>query len=333
MTLSDHKQKSEQEAFLLKVRKLRKFFLLKKRTLLKSGGSVQALCDINFEVSNGETLALVGESGSGKTTIARIIMRLIEPDEGDVFFEGKSILDVKGKSLFELRQKIQMIFQDPYSSLNPHKTVAQIIAEPLRIHKICRRKDVRDRIVELLESVGLTSGHLKHYPHEFSGGQRQRIGIARALTVKPNLIVCDEPVSALDVSVRAQILNLLAELQENFKLTYIFIGHDLSVVRHVSNRVAVIYLGKIVEIAPTTRFYAHPLHPYSEALISATPVADPQSQVERIVLSGDIPSSIAPPPGCRFHTRCFIAEKICSQEEPPLTESSSGHFVSCFKRS
>lgn len=328
----DSAQSVIQNGTLLQVRKLKKFFPVKKGAFSRTIGYVQAVCGIDFDVRRQETLALVGESGSGKTTAARILVRLEEPDEGEVLFEGRNILECKGKYLRRLRREIQMIFQDPYSSLNPHLTAEQIIGEPLRIHNICPRRELKDRIVDLLGKVGITADYVKRYPHEFSGGQRQRIGIARALTMSPKLIVCDEPVSALDVSVRAQILNLLQELQENLGLTYIFVGHDLSVVRHVSDVVAVMYLGKIVETARTERFYTNPLHPYSEALLSATPIANPQSKKKRIVLSGDIPSPMDPPSGCRFRTRCPIAEDVCLQEEPHLKESSPGHWVACHFR-
>jgi oligopeptide transport system ATP-binding protein len=314
---------------LLEVRKLQKFFPVRKGAFSRTIGYVQAVCGIDFNVRRQQTLALVGESGSGKTTTARILLRLEEPDEGEVLFEGRNILEYKRESLRRLRREIQMIFQDPYSSLNPHRTAEQIIGEPLRIHNICPRRELKDRIVNLLGKVGITADYVKRYPHEFSGGQRQRIGIARALTMNPKLIVCDEPVSALDVSVRAQILNLLQELKESLGLTYIFVGHDLSVVRHVSDVVAVMYLGKIVEMAPTERFYGSPFHPYSEALLSATPIANPHLKKKRIVLSGDIPSPMDPPSGCRFRTRCPIAEDVCSREEPHLKESSHGHWVAC----
>lgn len=317
---------------ILEVRNLKKSFPVRKSTIFKTNRFIQAVRGINFKAQKSKTLSIVGESGSGKTTTARIILHLEQPDEGEVFFEGKNILNRKGKALQKLRREIQMIFQDPYSSLNPRKTVGQLISEPLKIHKICPGKRVKDRTVELLESVGLSSDIISNYPHEFSGGQRQRIGIARALTVNPKLIICDEPVSALDVSVRAQILNLLVELQESFGYSYIFIGHDLSVIKHVSHQVAVMYMGKIVELAPVNRFYANPLHPYSEALLSATPSINPKLKKKRIVLPGDVPSPLDPPAGCSFFTRCLIADKICSEQEPLLNEDSSGHFVACHLR-
>lgn len=332
MTRGDSSQEPLQNKTLLEVCKLKKFFPVKKGAFSRTIGYIQAVYGINFKVRRRETLALVGESGCGKTTTARILLRLEEPDEGEVLFEGKNILDFKGESLQSLRREIQMIFQDPYSSLNPHMTAGQIIGEPLRIHNICPRKDLKNQIVELLEKVGLTADSVKRYPHEFSGGQRQRIGIARALTMNPKLIVCDEPVSALDVSVRAHILNLLQELQESLGLAYIFVGHDLSVVRHVSNDVAVMYMGKFVEMAPTNWLYSNPLHPYSEALLSSSPIPDPESKKERIILSGDVPSPMDPPGGCRFHTRCPLAKEICSNEEPPLEESNAGHLVACHFR-
>ncbi len=318
-----------QNGKFLVVRNLRKFFPVKKGVFSKTVAYIQAVDGVNFEVRRGETLGLVGESGCGKTTTARLLLRLEKPDKGKILFEGKNILEYKDKHSRALRREIQMIFQDPYSSLNPYKTVKQIISEPLRIHNICPRKELKDRIVELLEKVGLPTDYINRYPHELSGGERQRIGIARALTVNPKLIVCDEPVSALDVSIRSQIINLLIELQEHLGLTYILIAHDLSVVEYVSDWVTVMYIGKIVEMAPTVQFYSNPLHPYSEALLSATPIADPIVKKKRIVLSGGVPSPINPPSGCRFHTRCRLAKGVCSRVEPSLKESSPGHWVAC----
>ncbi|UCE40375.1 MAG: ATP-binding cassette domain-containing protein [Candidatus Aminicenantes bacterium] len=317
---------------LLDVKNLRKSFPVRKGVFARVRGLVEAVSNISFKVRQGQTLALIGESGSGKTTVARILLRLEEPDGGEVYFQGRNILDIKGRALLDLRRDIQMIFQDPFSSLNPYMTVGQIIGESLRVHKIHSRKEVKNCVQEILEKVGLTQDLYSRYPHEFSGGQRQRIGIGRALTLNPQLIVCDEPVSALDVSVRAQILNLLQDLQETLGLTYIFVGHDLSVIRHVSHEVAVMYMGKIVEMAFASVFFFGPLHPYSEALQSAAPIPDPEARKRRTLLSGDVPNLFSLPPGCRFHTRCPLTKDICSQEEPRLKESSPGHSVACHFR-
>ena len=320
------------DAILLNVRNLKKSFPVRKGAFARIRGLVEAVSGISFKVRQGQTLALIGESGSGKTTVARILLRLEEPDGGEVYFQGRNILDIKGRALLDLRRDIQMIFQDPFSSLNPYMTAGQIIGESLRVHKIHPWKEVKNRVQEILEKVGLPQDFYSRYPHEFSGGQRQRIGIGRALTLNPQLIVCDEPVSALDVSVRAQILNLLQDLQDTLGLTYIFVGHDLSVIRHVSHEVAVMSMGKIVEIASASVFFFGPLHPYSEALLSAAPVPDPEARKKRILLSGDVPSLLSSPPGCRFHTRCPLYRDICSQEEPRLKESSPGHSVACHFR-
>jgi oligopeptide transport system ATP-binding protein len=291
--------------------------------------------DVSFEIDAGETMGLVGESGCGKSTTGRCVLRLIEPTAGEIWFEGRNVTRLKGKALSMLRRNMQIIFQDPYASLNPRMAAGAIIGEALTIHKLAKtRAQFDDRVVELLQLVGLNADHLRRYPHEFSGGQRQRIGIARALAVSPRLIVCDEPVSALDVSIQAQIVNLLADLQEEFRLAYLFIAHDLAVVRHISTRVAVMYLGRIVELAPAEELYGNPRHPYTEALLSAVPMPDPTARRQRIRLEGEIPNPIHPPPGCCFHPRCPIRElPLCSLERPPLKQTTEGHWLACHLRS
>lgn len=314
---------------LLEVRNLKKYFPVTKGFFSKVVGHVKAVDNISFDIKEGETLGLVGESGCGKTTASRVILRLIEPTGGEVSFNGNDVFSFKGAKLRQFRKDVQIIFQDPYSSLNPRLTVGNIIAEGIGAHKIATGAKKKEMVGELLEKVGLSAGYYNRYPHEFSGGQRQRIAIARALSLNPRLIICDEPVSALDVSIQAQILNLLSKLKKELDLSYLFITHDLSVVEHVSDRIATMYLGEIVEIAATGEFYSGPLHPYTAALLSANPSPDPSKRSKPIILKGDVPSSIEPPPGCRFHTRCPVAEEICAVEWPEPKDVSPGHMVRC----
>jgi oligopeptide transport system ATP-binding protein len=319
---------------LLRVEGLVKNFSVRGGFLSREVEVVHAVDGVSFDINPGETLGLVGESGSGKSTTGRCILRLIEPTAGEVWFEGHNVTALSPSALRSLCRDMQIIFQDPFASLNPRMTVRAIIGEALTIHGLAKSKqEYEARIVELLETVGLKADHMSRFPHEFSGGQRQRIGIARALAVEPKLIVCDEPVSALDVSIQAQVINLLEDLQEKFGLTYLFIAHDLSVVEHISTRVAVMYLGRIVEIASSHDLYVTPLHPYTEALLSAVPIPDPTAKRGRIMLQGEVPSSMRPPPGCHFHTRCPIRKlPLCSTEVPALLEKRPGHWVACHLR-
>ncbi len=319
---------------LLRVVRLTKQFPLKGGLFGRQAGSVHAVDGVDFEIGHGETLGLVGKSGCGKSTTGRCVLRLIEPSSGEIHFEGKDVRRLAADELRTLRRDIQIIFQDPYASLNPRMNVGATIGEALIIHRLTKtRRQLEERVVELLETVGLQADHMGRYPNEFSGGQRQRIGIARALAVEPKLIVCDEPVSALDVSIQAQIINLLEDLQQKFGLAYLFIAHDLSVVEHISRRVAVMYLGRIVETAAARDLYASPLHPYTEALLSAVPIPDPKVKRQRIRLAGEVPSPIHPPKGCHFHTRCPIAQfPKCSRETPALKQSADGHWVACHFR-
>ncbi len=292
-------------------------------------GDVKAVDDVSFEVFEGETLGIVGESGCGKSTTGRLLMRLLEPTEGVIEFEGKMISELSNNEMRKARRDIQMIFQDPYASLNPRHNIGKILEEPLIVHGMGNSKERKQKVLELLQIVGLNEYHIKRYPHQFSGGQRQRIGIARALMTNPRLIIADEPVSALDVSIQAQVLNLMQTLQKELKLTYIFISHDLGVVRHISNRVGVMYLGKLVELTASENLYAEPLHPYTQALLSSVPVPDPTFEREQLILSGDIPSASNPPSGCTFHTRCPFKMEECSQVVPKMQEVKSGHYVAC----
>lgn len=318
---------------LVSIQNLKKHYSIGKTLFGNTTKWLKAVDGISLEVGKGETVGLVGESGCGKSTLGRMVVGLLEPTDGEVYFEGRPLLE-KGRNKRDLGRKIQMVFQDPYASLNPRMTVANIIAEPLHLHHMGTHSERRKRVDELLERVGLSAAHGSRYPEEFSGGQRQRIGIARALALNPQLIVCDEPVSALDVSIQAQILNLLKDIQEENGLSYIFIAHGLQAVKHISNRIVVMYLGKVMEISETDMLFERPLHPYTQALISAVPEPDPTIRDrERIILKGDLPSPANPPVGCRFHTRCPIATERCKQEEPPLEEVTPGRWAACFYHS
>jgi oligopeptide/dipeptide ABC transporter ATP-binding protein len=317
---------------LLEVNNLKKYFPIRGGILSRVVANVKAVEDVSLTVKRGEVVGLVGESGSGKTTAGRAILRLIEPTSGEVKFEGTDITKISKGQMREYRKEMQIIFQDPFASLNPRMTVGDIVGEAMVIHKLARGKDKEEKVASLLEKVGLSPNHIRRYPHEFSGGQRQRIGIARALAVSPKLIVADEPVSALDVSIQAQVVNLLQDLKEELGLTLLFIAHDLAVVEYISDKVVVMYLGRVMEIAPAKELYRNPVHPYTQALLSAVPIPDPMVKRERVLLQGDIPSPINPPSGCVFRTRCPIAVKECADVVPPLEEVSPGHFKACIRR-
>jgi oligopeptide/dipeptide ABC transporter ATP-binding protein len=314
---------------LLEVRNLKKYFPIKKGVFSRTWEQVRAVDGVSFSLKRGETLGLVGESGCGKTTVGRSILRLIEPTAGQITFNDQNMLELEREELRKVRASLQIIFQDPFSSLDPRMNVGQIIAEPIRNHLKISRTETRNRVAYLMDRVGLHPEHINRYPHEFSGGQRQRIGIARALALNPLAIICDEPVSALDVSIQAQVINLLAQLQEQMNLSYLFIAHDLSVVEHISDRVAVMYLGRIVELATDKELYQNPLHPYTKALLSAVPIPDPETQRKKILLQGDVPSPMNPPSGCSFHTRCPERKEMCARQEPTLEDAGDGHWVAC----
>jgi len=317
---------------LVRVKNLKKHFPITRGIIIqRQVGAVHAVDGVSFDIVQGETLGLVGESGCGKTTAGRTILQLYTPTDGEVLFEGVDLTDLGREELRQMRRRMQMIFQDPFASLNPRMTIGRIIGEPLRVHKLASGKEQAERVQELLRVVRLNPRFINRYPHEFSGGQRQRIGVARALASNPEFIVCDEPISALDVSIQAQVVNLLEDLQDQLGLTYLFIAHDLSMVRHICDRVAVMYLGQIVELAEKDELYEHPLHPYTKALLSAVPVPDPvvERQRQRVILEGDVPSPINPPSGCRFNTRCPVGREACAQEEPEFRDVGGGHFVAC----
>ncbi|SDZ39754.1 peptide/nickel transport system ATP-binding protein [Evansella caseinilytica] len=316
---------------LLEAQGLTKHFDVSEGFLKRKKAMLRAVDGVDLTIYTGETLGIVGESGCGKSTLGQLLMRLLEPTRGTLSFTGSDFLALKGEALRQKRADIQIIFQDPFSSLNPRMTVMEIIAEPLKTHRIAKGRERVERVYTLLDAVGLDRSYARRYPHEFSGGQRQRIGIARAIALKPKLIICDEPVSALDVSIQAQILNLMARLQKEFQLTFLFIAHGLPAVKHISDRIAVMYLGKVVELAPKQALFAQPLHPYTEGLIRAVPIPDPavRDDRERVMLEGELPSPVHPPSGCRFHPRCPYAQASCVTEEPMLTEKESGHFVAC----
>lgn len=322
---------SQKQDKFIEVKNLKKFFPVKGGILQRTVATVQAVDDVSFFIRRGETLGMVGESGCGKTTVGRTMLRLNEPTSGSVIYEGKDIFKLRGNELKALRRDMQIIFQDPYASLDPRVPIGESVMEGLRIHNVGTREEQREQTIATLKKVGLEDYHSRRYPHEFSGGQRQRIGIARALALRPRFIVCDEPVSALDVSIQSQVLNILKDLQKEFGLTYLFIAHNLSVVEHISDRVAVMYLGKMVELADRNELFVNPLHPYTQALMSAIPVPDPRLKRERVILKGDVPSPVRPPKGCHFHPRCPIAIEQCSVQEPEFKEVKPDHWVACWR--
>jgi len=327
--MSQTMQKNEPED-LVEVGHLVKYFPVRAGLMQRVVNWVKAVDDVSFNVRKGETLGMVGESGCGKTTVGRSMLRLVEPTSGSIRFEGKDVLELRGRDLKDVRRHMQIIFQDPYASLDPRVPIGESVMEGLHIHNIGTRQERYDLMIDTLKKVGLEDYHARRYPHEFSGGQRQRIGIARALALRPNFIICDEPVSALDVSIQSQVLNILKDLQKEFGLTYLFIAHNLSVVEHISDRVAVMYLGKMVELTDRDELFKNPLHPYTKALMSAIPVPDPKLKRQRTILKGDVPSPLNPPKGCRFHPRCPIADKICSEQEPEFREAAPEHWVACW---
>ena len=332
MISDDVKRNNGSQDNLIEVKDLVKYFPVKGGVLQRVQGQVKAVDHITFDIRRGETLGLVGESGCGKTTVGRLLLKLIEPTSGQILFDGTDLAGMNESDLKPFRRRMQIIFQDPFSSLDPRTPIGDSIAEGLRVHGVRDARQRRSQVLEIMKKVGLEEYHARRYPHEFSGGQRQRIGIARALVLRPDLIVCDEPVSALDVSIQAQVLNLLRQIQKDFGLTLLFIAHNMSVVEHISDRVAVMYLGKIVEVAERFEMYRNPQHPYTQALMSAIPVPDPDLKRERIILKGDVPSPLRPPSGCRFHTRCPVAVEVCSTVEPPLIDLGGGHLAACHLR-